>query len=374
MTRLPLSLLGTIDPLLRDAVTLTAALEPGTVVVRHDLLDDEDGEGRIRRVVSDVGGVVEDVVVPLEHACVSCAVREDAIPTLRRLAELGRWTQAVLALPVSAESLPVARTLAPQTRPGGTLPQYRISCVVAAVDVGGLAADVLGDDLLAERSLGVGEDDRRGVGEAVVALVEHADVVVTSGEPDAAGTVLLEHLRAADGRLVDGVHGLDAAVLFGAHHDPAAGEARAELDRDPTHGPVEDLAAWAALGARGEEIVTLRLTSGRAFHPDRLLHRIEQLGAGPLRSRGVFWVPTRPDSVVGWEGCGGQLSVGELGVWGSDTPRTDLTFTGRARDLAHLAQVFDDVLLTDAEVDEGLGAWLGRHDVLVPWLGERSLG
>lgn len=374
MTRLPLALLGTIDPLLRDAVTLTAALEPGTVVVRHDLLDDEDGDGRIRRVVSDVMGVIEDVVVPLEHACVSCAVREDAIPTLRRLAELGRWTQAVLALPVSAESLPVARTLAPQTRPGGTLPQYRISCVVAAVDVGRFAADVLEDDLLAERSLGVGVDDRRGVGEAVVALAEHADVVVTSGEPDATGTLLLEHLRAADGRLVEGVHGLDAAVLFGAHHDPAAGEARAELDRDPTHGPVEHLAGRAGPGARGDEIVTLRLTSDRAFDPDRLLDRIEELGAGPLRSRGVFWVPTRPDSVVGWEGCGGQLSVGELGVWGSDTPRTDLTFTGRARDLLHLAQVFDDVLLTDIEVDEGLGAWLGRHDVLVPWLGERSLG
>lgn len=364
MARLPLALVSTIDPHLRDAVTLTAALEPGTVVVRHDLLDD-GGDGRIRRVVSDIAGIVEDVEVPLDHACVSCAIREDAIPTLRRLATQGRWSQAVLALPVAAESLPVARTLAPQTEPDGELPEYRLASVVCAVDLDGLTGDVLGDDLLRERSLALGEDDDRGVGEAVAGLVEHADVVVTVG--DGAGrpadSTLLDHLRAADGLRLDGVHLLDGAVLFGREHDPHVGELRTDVDREPT-----------VIGVSDAGIVTLRLVSDRPFHPDRLVHRIEELGSRPLRSRGVFWVPTRPDSVVGWEGCSGQLSVGEVGEWGDEAPRTDLTFTGRAGDMAQLEAVFADVLLTEGEGAEGLAAWLGRHDVLEPWLGERSLG
>lgn len=364
MARLPLALVSTIDPLLRDAVALTAALEPGTVVVRHDLLDD-GGDGRIRRVVSDLSGTVEQVEVPLDHACVSCAIREDAIPTLKRLAAEGRWTQAVLALPVAAESLPVARTLAPQTEPDGELPEYRLASVVCAVDLDVFADDVLGDDLLRERALGLGDDDPRGVGEALAGLVEHADVVVTSGDGGErpADSVLLDHLRAVDGIRLDGIHLLDGEVLFARGHDPEVGEVRTDVDREPT-----------VVGASPEGIVTIRLVSDRPFHPDRLLHRIEELGSRAVRSRGVFWVPTRPNSVVGWEGCGGQLSVGELGEWSEEVPRTDLTFTGRATDLAQLDAVFEDVLLTEAESAEGLAPWLGRRDVLEPWLGERSRG
>lgn len=362
MPRLPLALLATVDPVLRDTVALTATLEPGTVVVRHDLLADRGG---IRRVVSDLAGVVEDVVVPLDHACVSCAVREDAIPTLRRLAADGRWGQAVLALPVSGESLPVARTLAPQTEPGGDLPEYRLSAVVCAADLTTFVEDVLGDDLLAERGRALTEDDRRAVGEALVGLVEHADVVVTSGDAHAGSSELLELLRAADGERVDGVHLLDGAALFAGTHDPEAGEARTDLDRDPGE---------RAEGLAGDGFRTLRLSAEVPFHPDRLLDRVEELGSGRIRSRGVFWVPTRPDSVIGWEGSGGQLSVGELGEWGDDEPRVDLTFTGLAADLAHLPAVFEAVLLTDEEHAAGLEAWLGRQDVLEPWLGERSFG
>jgi hypothetical protein len=56
-------------------------------VVRHDI---DAGAGTLRRVVVDAYGLVEDETVPLEHACPSCAVREDALPAIARLAEDGR--------------------------------------------------------------------------------------------------------------------------------------------------------------------------------------------------------------------------------------------------------------------------------------------
>lgn len=358
MPRIPLVLLGTVDPFLRDAVALTATLEPGTVVVRHDLVD----EVLIRRTVSDLHGVVEDVVVPLDHACASCAVREDAIPTLRRLAESGRWTQAVLALPVAAESLPVVRTLVSETEPDGALPQYRLASVVGAADLETFEEDIFGDALLVERDRALTPDDRRAVGEAVVALIEHADVVVTTDGPRWAAE-LLEHLRSADGHRVTGLHNLDVAALFAGEHDLDAGVARTAIDREPD-----------VVGRGHEGYVTVRLESARPFHPERLLARIEELGAGRVRSRGVFWVPNRPDSVIGWDGVGGQLSVGEVGEWGEVPQRTVLTFTGQATQVAGLEFVFADVLMTTDELAAGLAPWLGRADVLAPWLGERSLG
>lgn len=358
MPRIPLVLLGTVDPFLRDAVALTATLEPGTVVVRHDLVDEE----LVRRTVSDLHGVIEDVVVPLDHPCTSCAVRVDAIPTLRRLAEIGRWTQAVLALPVAAESAPVARALAPETRPDGALPQYRLAPVVCAMDHETLEEDVFGDTLLAERGRALTSDDRRSVGEALVALIEHADVVVTT-EGTRRAAELLEHLRAADGGRVTGLHNLELGALFAGEHDPDAGVARTAIDREPD-----------VVGRSHEGFATVRLESARPFHPERLLARIEELGAGRVRSRGVFWVPNRPDSVIGWDGVGGQLSVGEVGTWGEVQQRTVLTFTGQATQVAGLEFVFADVLMTAEELSAGLAPWLGRVDVLAPWLGERSLG
>jgi hypothetical protein len=77
--------------------------------------------------------------------------------------------------------------------------------------------------------------------------------------------------------------------------------------------------------------------------------------------------------VIGWEGVGGQLRVGEVGEWDDVPQRVDLTFTGLAADLAHVQGVFADILLSEEEFAEGLAPWLGRVDVLEPWLGERSL-
>jgi hypothetical protein len=39
---------------------------------------------------------------------------------------------------------------------------------------------------------------------------------------------------------------------------------------------------------------------------------------------------------------------------------------------AELVDAFEDVLMTAAEYADGLHPWLGRTDVLEPWLGDRS--
>lgn len=367
--RLPLTVLATVDPVLRDSVVFGLVVDrPGTVVLRHDIVDGPDGGG-IRRVVVDGTGVVEDEVVPLEHACLSCAVREDAVPTLERLARDGRWDAVLLALPVSAESLPVTRALGWGTRRGGGLAGLRLARVVAAVELASFEDDLLGDDLLDERGLALTDDDRRSVGEALAAQVAHADVVLVSrdgaddGDADArTASDLLDHLRAPDGHRVDGLYTADLADLFAGTHDVRAGDRRL----DPLHvRPVPD-----APTAHG--VWTLELASDRPLHPERLVAEVERLGAGRFRARGHFWVPSRPDSVCVWDGAGGQLSVGAMGRWGRREPGTRLVFTGVDDVRDELRAAFEEVLMTPAEVAAGLHPWLGREDVLAPWLGDRS--
>lgn len=82
---------------------------PQAAVMRHTL---DVSTQRLTRLVSDLTGVVEHVYHDLEHACVSCALREDIVPTLERLAASGRWGSIVAHLPVGVEALQVCRVIA----------------------------------------------------------------------------------------------------------------------------------------------------------------------------------------------------------------------------------------------------------------------
>ncbi len=367
------SVLASVDPVLRESTALGLVLgSPATVVVRHDIQADA---GTLRRVVVSAGGVIEDETVPLEHACLSCAVREDALPTIARLAEDGRWDAIVLALPVGAESLPATRALCAHAAPGEILAHVRVAGAVAVVDLAAVEEDLLGDALLAERGLALTGDDGRAVGEALAAQLEHADLVVTEGDPAAhpTGSGLVDRLRAVDSRRLDGLHALTAADVTTGTHDPACGERRAN--------PVAARGGAPARTLEGDRSWTLELHTPRPLHPERLLERIEDLGAARVRARGVFWVPSRPDSACLWDGAGGQLAVGDLGPWrtvaGAADRHTRIVMVGSRGpdgqdDRRRLRATFADVVARPEEVVDGGLAWLGRPDVLAPWLGSRG--
>jgi G3E family GTPase len=114
---------------------------------------------------------------------------------------------------------------------------------------------------------------------------------------------------------------------------------------------------------------TLDLRSWRPLHPERLRHRIGDLGGGARRSRGRFWLPTRPSTTCCWDGAGGQLSIGSVGPWLGNQPSTRLVVTG-IDDPSRVEAAFDEVLLSDAELAKGLSRWQGTDDGFDPWLGE----
>ncbi|HVK36292.1 MAG TPA: GTP-binding protein, partial [Microlunatus sp.] len=90
-----------------------------------------------------------------------------------------------------------------------------------------------------------------------------------------------------------------------------------------------------------------------------------------IRSRGHFWLPTRPDEICEWDGAGGQLSVGAYGFWGSRPPSTHLRYVGiDAADRDRIAEAFAQTVLTPVELRRPDG-WVGRDGGFEPWLGTR---
>ena len=328
------------------------------MAVSQDFDPSAEGGG-LRRVVVDRDGIQYDDRRQLDHACLSCAVREDLVPSIAQLAGDGRWDQLVVALPVSADPQTVVALLHHEIGRGGCGPAA-LAGVVALVDPTALVDDLFGEDLLAERGLALGEVDRRAVGEALARQIECADLVATTTEPACVPATLLQHLTGPATPAVGWNH-LDGAELMQNRLDWTVFERRTH----PLH-----IRRPAARTDRG--VWTLDLGSPRPFHPDRLLERIEDLGRGAFRARGHFWLPTRPDALCVWDGSGGQLSIGRAGTWGRSRASTRLVVTGLdPSDRTRVAATFRDVLLTDTESVVAT-SWAGKQDGFEPWLDDRA--
>jgi G3E family GTPase len=352
-----------MDPVLRDLATFSVLADAtGTVVVRHDL-GRARSAGVLRRVVSDVTGVLEDEEVPLDHPCMGCAMREDLLPTLLRLESAGRWQHALVALPVAGEAVPVVQALL-----GGEVDGRPVRHLlpwggaVAVLDGGTAREDLFGDDLLAERGLAHTDDDRRSVGEVLARQLEHADLVLVDDDHVPPVVLpLLQHLAPAGASVRTGLHELPGRALLDLQ--PGSDTARRG---DPRH-------VRPAGRPDAGEVWTLDLATWRPLHPERLRHEIEALACGELRGRGRFWLPGRPSRVAAWDGGGGQLSIGDVGSWDGAQPSTRLVVTGLGQQLREqVAASFERVVLTDAELARGLASWVGRADGFDDWLGERE--
>ncbi|WP_344003046.1 CobW family GTP-binding protein [Nocardioides lentus] len=349
--RTPVVLLAGVAPEPLTATTLALQLDlPDAVVVRHHI---DPEAGTLERVVSDATGLVERHLVELAHACVSCALREDVLPTLHRLAGEGRWSAIVAHLPVSAEPGQICEVLLRDPRLARRL---RVASVVTALTGPRVVPDLLGDDVLAERGLHTAHDDERGVAEVACSMVEYADaVVLCDGEGPEQAAGLVRALARPEVPVVTDPTLLDAGLLVGHLHDH---EATGCWTRTLTTVPHDDPVATG--------LWRLDLRSERPFHPGRLLDDLEVLGGGPHRSRGTFHLPARTGQLLEWDGAGGQLSIGREGPYLRRTLRTRLVMTGLGEAPGHLVDAFERLLLQPGEESGFRGV---AEDGFEPWLG-----
>ncbi len=268
-----------VDPTAIDATLVALAWDlPRAVTVRHRI---DPHEQLLTRVVSDATGALEREVVHLEHACVTCALREDVLPTIARLARDTRWDTVVSALPTGFEADHLCAVLARDDRLARWV---RLAGVVATLAADGVEDVLLGDDLLAERGWHTGPDDRRGLGEVACAQVELADVVVLHGQHRALARDLVAALARPDTPVLAGVDQLDGPQLATrrhSHHDAGAWRSPSSTPRSsPAAGqpgladrPVDDAPLPPRAAGRGR-----RPARGRTAPLARLL-----LGADPPR-------------------------------------------------------------------------------------------
>ncbi|MFF8813813.1 GTP-binding protein [Streptomyces pactum] len=398
----------------RAAVDRLLATVPGSVALHHDLASAP--AGTVRRTVRDARSVLDQGEAPLVNDCACCALREDLVPELNRLAAAG-CQLAVVELWDSVEPQAMAEVVAAHS---GT--ELRLTAVLTAVDPA-LALPYLscGDDL-AEVGLAAAASDRRTVADTFARQLEYPPVLVLVEDGPAAGsgTGVSDDGDPGDGRAMPGGGPYPAgARRTGAAPGPA-GTAEPADPADPTDlallrqlhptartVPVDspelaevvtagfDVAAAAdrqhpacALlpqAADEEGVTTVVWHRVRPFHPGRLYAALEELTCAAVRSRGRFWLADRPDTLLSWDAAGGALCVESAGPWLAALPDAawelvpatrrvaaaldwdpehgdraqHLTFTSPGLDADQLTALLESCLLTDAEYAAGPEAWRG---------------
>ncbi|WP_129141290.1 zinc metallochaperone GTPase ZigA [Modicisalibacter coralii] len=336
----------------------------------------------------------EERLVEMSNGCICCTLREDLLVEVNRLAGEGRFDHLVIELTGISEPLPVAETFTFTDDDGRSLSQVaRLDTLVTVVDGANFLTQYHDARSLAEAGESLGEDDERNVADLLVDQIEFCDVLLVS-KTDLIDAQRLDELLAVlrslnpEAELIPMAHGrvgLDKVLDTGRFSFERAQQAP---------GWLKELRGEHVPETEEYGISSFAYHARRPFHPRKfhdLLHG-DWFGGKLLRSKGFFWLATRPQFAGQWSQAGGIAHHGFAGLFWKAVPdthwpvdpdyraailakwqepfgdmRQELVFIGQDLDEARIRQALDDCLLTDDELAAGNAYWQTLDDPFPAW-------
>ena len=336
----------------------------------------------------------EEKLIEMSNGCICCTLREDLLEEVNKLAKEGRFDHLVIESTGISEPLPVAETFTFADEEGVSLSDVaKLDTMVTVVDAVNFLKDYQEAKYLKDKGESLGEDDERSVADLLVDQVEFADLILIS-KTDLVNTEDLERLKAILKTL-----NTDAKVLPIEHGN-------VDIDKVLNTGLFDFERARQAPGwlkeMRGEHIPETEeygigsfcYEARRPFHPDKFhefLHNTKQYGK-LIRSKGFFWLATRPEYAGQWSQAGGIARYGFAGLFWKAVPekdwpedeeylasiknqwvepfgdmRQELVFIGQGLDQEKMTQRLDECLLTEEEVLKGREYWETLKDRFPAW-------
>ncbi|MEV0527151.1 GTP-binding protein [Streptomyces sp. NPDC050439] len=360
----------------KAAVERLLATVPGSVALHHDLATAV--HGTVVRTVRDVGGVLSSGETPLVNDCACCALREDLVPELERLAASGLTRLAIVELWDSVEPKAMAEVITSHAQAqahasANAHEGLRLTGVITAVDPALMLPYLGNGDDLMEAGLAAAATDQRTVADTWARQLEYAPVLAVADSPEADDE---------DRALLAQLHPTARQVPISGHGD-LAGAALAGFDVEAAAAAQHPSCALLPTDADEAGVATLVWHRDRPFHPERLYQALEGLTCAAARSRGRFWLADHPDTLLGWDAAGGALCVESAGPWLASLPDAawemvppvrraaaaldwhpehgdccqHLVFVSPGLDREGLEEVLESCLLTDEEYAAGRAAW-----------------
>ncbi len=301
--------------------------------------------------VAREGGLsrTEERLVEMSNGCICCTLREDLMLEVTKLAREGRFDYLLIESTGISEPLPVAQTFSFVSEDGTIdLSRHaRLDTLVTVVDAFNFAKDFGSLDRLPDRQLHEADlTDVRAIVNLLTEQVEFANVIVLN-KADLVSAHHLGELRAILSKL-----------------NPAARVVEATFGKTPLRNilntglfnfeEAEQSRGWQEELAKGHHtpeteeygIGSFVFRDSRPFHPQRFWDYISDNWAGEvIRSKGLFWLASRPADALNWSQAGGSLRTESAGSWWASIERPELhpAFReNRATILARWDQRFQD--------------------------------
>jgi G3E family GTPase len=271
------------------------------------------------QTIAREGGLsrTEEKLVEMSNGCICCTLREDLIEEVRRLADEGRFDYLLIESTGISEPIPVAQTFTFVSEDGQIdLSKFSyIDTMLTVVDAFNFAKDFGSADTLLDRSLTDMEGDYRTIVNLLTDQIEFANVIVLNKADMVTGDELI-HLKALltklnpDARIYESKHGKIKPewILNTGLFDYDKAEASA--------GWIKELEGIHTPETEQYGITSFVFRDSRPFHPERFWNFVTQSWPREIvRSKGLFWLASRPSQALSWSQAGGSLKADDAGVW-----------------------------------------------------------
>ena len=387
---------------------LSGFLGAGKTTVLSHILNNREGK-KVAVIVNDMSEInidaaivqtdvslnrSEEKLVEMSNGCICCTLREDLLEEVTKLAQEGRFDYLVIESTGISEPLPVAETFTFADEEGVSLSDVAdLDTMVTVVDAVNFLKDYDEAKYLQDTGESLGEEDERSVADLLVDQVEFADVILVS-KTDLASQADIERLVAiirtlnTDAKIVpisQGQVSVDEVLNTGLFNFERAQQAP---------GWLKEMRGEHVPETEEYGIGSFSYKARRPFHPEKFhqfLHSTDKYGK-LIRSKGYFWLASRPEFAGQWSQAGGIARYGFAGMfwkaipknnWPTDEEylqsidkvwvepfgdmRQELVFIGQGLDQKSMTAALDDCLLSEEDVLKGKAYWATLQDPFPEW-------
>lgn len=336
----------------------------------------------------------QEKLVEMSNGCICCTLREDLLVEVSALAHSGKFDYLVIESTGISEPLPVAETFTFTDESGASLSDVaQLDTMVTVVDAVNFLRDFEDAESLQDTGEHLGEEDERSVSDLLIDQVEFADVIVVS-KTDLVEPATVEKLCAILTTL--NTHAKIIPISKGNIDIKAVlGTGLFDFERaQQAPGWLKEMRGEHVPETEEYGIASFTYEARRPFHPQKFYHFLHNSeGFGKLlRSKGYFWLATRPQFAGQWSQAGGIARYGFGGMFWKAVPksqwpqdeeylasiaeqwqepfgdmRQELVFIGQNLDQEGIVKALDQSLLSDEELLAGNELWKTLPDPFPSW-------
>lgn len=276
------------------------------------------------QIVEREGGLsrTEEKLVEMSNGCICCTLREDLMVEVERLAKENRFDYLLIESTGISEPVPVAQTFSFVDEENSIdLSKFSyIDCMVTVVDAFNFSNDFGTHETLMDRDLTDMEHDTRTIVNLLTDQIEFANVILlnksdlVSADQLRVLELILQKLNPS-AKIIKSSFGIiePNEILNTGMFDLEEAESSA--------GWIKELNGEHTPETEEYGISSFVFRDKRPFHPERFwTYLSEKFSPNIIRSKGLFWLSSRPDEALSWGQAGGSLKADSAGVWWASMP------------------------------------------------------